>query len=385
MNEQSLSFILNQLGEERAGYHGAVSPPIHQTTNFAFPTVDDFRQAVKDEKENHVYTRGSNPTIDQLCKKLAALEGAEDALVFASGSAAIATAVIGNLKAGDHVVCGNNVYSWTYKLLHQLLARFDVSTSIVDGTDVTAWEAAIQPNTAMFMLESPNSLLLEMQDIEGLCALAKKHSIITVMDNSYGSVFSTSPMELGVDVTVHSATKFIGGHSDVVAGLVCGTREMIRHLFHQEFMTLGGIMSPHSAWLMLRSLRTLPIRVKQSSENCSKVIEYLQSRAGVEKIHWPFLENHPHKAWVERQMPMAVPMFSLQLATEDVERVEAFCNALNYFLIGASWGGYESLVLPVCGFYESDLPVNLMRMYVGLEEPEELIADLEGAFVAAGF
>ncbi len=305
-------------------------------------------------------------------------------MVFASGSAAIATAVIGNLKAGDHVVCGNNVYSWTHKLLHQLLARFDVTTSIVDGADTAAWETAIQPNTTVFMLESPNSLLLEMQDIEGICAIAKARGITTILDNSYGSVFNTSPMELGVDISVHSATKFIGGHSDAVAGLLCSTKKMVRHLFHQEFMTLGGIISPNNAWLLLRSLRTLPIRVKQASENCMKVVNYLKGPQAVEKIHWPFLDDHPHKDWVKRQMPMAVPMFSLQLATQDVKQVEAFCDALQYFLLAVSWGGHESLVLPVCGFYESDLPVNLMRIYVGLEEPEVLIADLEQAFAVAG-
>ena len=149
-------------------------------------------------------------------------------------------------------------------------------------------------------------------------------------------------------------------------------------------MTLRGIISPLSAWMLLRSLRTLPVRVKQSSESCVRVVEYLQQHKGVAKIHWPFLEDHPNKGWVERQMPVPVPMFSMQLATEDVKQVEAFVDALGYFLIGASWGGHESLVLPVCGFYESDLPVNLLRMYVGLEEAEELIADLEGAFTAAG-
>ncbi len=208
-----LSYIINELGEEGERHLGSVIPPIFRTSNFCFPDVATMRTSLSNEMDTPFYTRGHNPTVAVLRKKVAALAGAEEALIFGSGSAAIAAAVLSQLKAGDHVVCVQKPYSWTYKLLSRLLSRYGVSTSFIDGRDPQTWADAVQPNTRLFMMESPNSMTFELQDIEAVVAIAKKHGIHTIMDNSYASPINQRPIEMGIDTTVHSASKYLGGHS----------------------------------------------------------------------------------------------------------------------------------------------------------------------------
>ena len=220
--------------------------------------------------KKHVYTRGNNPTVEILRKKIAALEGSEDALITSSGSAAISCAVIANLKQGDHVVCVRKPYTWTNILLNQLLVRFGIETTMVDGRDPENFRKAIRPETRLFYLESPNSILLELQDLKAVAAIAKHHNILTVIDNSFCTPLYQRPLEHGIDIVVHTGTKYLAGHSDVVAGVICSNQKMINKIFASELMTLGGVISPHDAWLMIRGLRTLPIRLRQSSESAQK-------------------------------------------------------------------------------------------------------------------
>jgi cystathionine beta-lyase/cystathionine gamma-synthase len=228
VNEPSLSEILFQLGEHRENYFGAVSPPLIHSSNFAFKTVADYRKAVANEKDHSIYTRGKNPTTAILCEKLAALEGAEDALVFSSGSAAVAAAVFSCVESGDHVICVKDPYSWTNKLFTQLLSRYGINLSMVEGSSVKNFEQAIKENTRLIYLESPNSLTLDLQDIEAIASLARKNGISTILDNSYASPLGQSPLKLGVDIVVHSATKYLAGHSDLLAGAVCASADRIR-------------------------------------------------------------------------------------------------------------------------------------------------------------
>ncbi len=379
------SEILNHLGEDRKKYFNAVSPPIIQTSNFTFDDLDDFRNAFQDELKSHIYTRGNNPTVAILRKKLAALEGAEDALVFGSGSAAIACAVIGNVKAGDHIVCVQSPYSWTYHLLTKFLHRFGVSHTFVDGKNIQNIEQAIQDNTTLLYLESPCSMIFDLQDLSACSQLAKKHGLVSVIDNSYSSPIFQRPIELDIDIVVHSGTKYLNGHSDVVVGVLCGRAAMIDKIFQSELMTLGSILSPNNAFLMIRGLRTLELRVKRSDESAKKVIAYLQQHPKIEKIIYPFLDSFPQKELALRQMSGAGGLFSFTLKAENIEEAEAFFNRLNRFLLAVSWGGHESLVLPFCGFYkvpgkeDSILPWNWVRMYIGLEDPDWLIEDLAQA------
>jgi cystathionine beta-lyase len=379
-----LSHILTHLGEDRERGYDAVVPPIVQSGNFTYPTVAAMRAVVQQEMDRPLYTRGFNPTVAILRKKIAALEHAEDALVFSSGSAAIAAAVMSFTKAGDHIVCVQKPYSWTRKLLAELLVRFGVEHTFVDGTDAENYRRAIKPNTTFFILESPNSLTFELQDIAAVAAIAKEHGIITLCDNSFNSPLYQNPIDLGVDMVAHSATKYLNGHSDVVAGALAGSRAHMRQVMSKEFMTLGAAPSPHDAWLLMRGLRTLPLRMERSADNAEKVARFLETHPKVKIVHWPGLESHPQHALAKKQMKRVAGLMSIELDAPDVAAVERFCDNLKTFLIAVSWGGYESLQWPVCALqgpsgYYTDLPFTMIRLYVGLEDPNELIADLEQA------
>ncbi|KAA9327334.1 trans-sulfuration enzyme family protein [Adhaeribacter soli] len=380
-----LSYILNELGEDRELYFNSVAPPIIQTSNFSCKTVDALRNALQHESEVDFYTRGNNPTTDLLEKKVAALEGTEHALAFGSGIAAVSAAVMSQISAGDHIVTVAKPYSWTNTLMKKYLPRFGVEVTFVDGRDAANYEKAIKPNTKVFYLESPNSFTFELQDIAAVCAIAKRNNIVTIIDNSYATPLFQSPIALGVDIVVHAATKYISGHSDTMGGIICSTHETITKIFEAEFMTLGGIISPFNSWLLLRGLRTLPVRMERIAATTRQVVDYLVNHPKVQRVFFPFLPTDPQYELAMRQMRNNSGQFTIQLKTESIQEIDLFCDSLQHFLMAASWGGHESLIYPTAasynsGNYKSELPVNLIRFYIGLEDPEYLISDLEQAF-----
>jgi cystathionine beta-lyase len=382
-----LSEILTHLGETRGNYFNAMAPPVIQTSNFVFDTLDEFRQALTDELGHHIYSRGNNPTVEILRKKVAALEKAEDALVFGSGMAAISTTIIANVKAGDHIICVDAPYSWTKILATKFLLRFDVTHTFVDGRDVRNIEAAIRPNTTLLILESPNSLTFELQDLSACAELAKKHGLVTCIDNSYASPIFQNPIEMGIDLVMHTGTKYLNGHSDAVVGVVCGSKAMIQKIFEVDYMTLGPILSPHDAAMVIRGLRTLELRVKRSNDSAMKITEYLAQHPKVERVLYPFHPSFPQYELARKQMTGAGGLFSVYLKTETLAEAEAFFHRLKRFLLAVSWGGHESLVMPSAAFYnipgrpDTTVPFNLVRFYIGLEDPEWLIEDLEQALM----
>ena len=387
----NLSHILNHLGEERDHYYNAVSPPVFQTSNFVFPTIQSFREAIADEMNSHLYTRGNNPTVSILRKKLAALEGAEDALVFGSGCAAIAAAVMSQVQSGDHIVCVKGPYSWTKKLLTTYLARFGVTHTFVDGTDMQAIAAAIQSNTKVLYLESPNSITFELQDLTACATLAKRHGLTSIIDNSYASPLFQQPIQHGIDIVVHSGTKYLNGHSDVVVGVLCSSITIVRHIFSGEYMTIGSIIGPQDAALMIRGLRTLPLRLQRSHETALSLASFLESHPKVEKVLHPFLPSFPQHDLAKRQMTGCGGLFSIILKAERIEQAETFFNSLQCFLLAVSWGGHESLVMPFCAFHDlpgqtEEFPITwkLVRFYIGLEELEVLQEDLVNALDKMG-
>lgn len=380
-----LSYIINELGENREEYFNAVTPPLVQSTNFSFASVAAMREALKDEANVPFYTRGSNPTIDLLRKKMAALEGTEDSLIFASGSGAMAAAVMSQVNSGDHIVCVQKPYGWTNKLLNILLPRFGVQTTMVDGQEALNYEKAIQPNTKLLILESPNSFTFELQDVVAVAAIARKHSIITIMDNSCATPLNQSPVAMGIDMVVHSATKYLGGHSDSVAGVVCGTKQMIQKVFASEFMTLGAVVSPFNAWLLLRGLRTLSLRIDRAAQSTLPIAEFLEKHPKVAKVYYPFLASHPQYELARRQMRQGGGQLTIELKSNLLADTELFCDSLKRFLIATSWGGYESLIYPSAVLVSSanydspNLNWKLIRLYIGLEDPQVLMEDLEQA------
>lgn len=374
------TFIINQLGEDRENYFNAVAPPIIQTSNFAYPTVDEFAKAVLTEKDSHLYTRGNNPTVNILCQKMAALEGAEDCLLVGSGAAAITNSVMSQVSAGDHIISVKNPYTWAERLMTNTLPRFDVQTTFIDGTKLENFEQACTEKTKLIYLESPNSWTFELQDLKAVADFARENGITTIIDNSYCTALCQRPLEFGIDLVIYSATKYYNGHSDVVAGAICGSKEKITNIFHNEFMTFGNILAPQNAWLMLRSLRTLPIRLKQSSESTIKIIKFLQNHPKIERIWYPFDENNPQFDLAKKQMKMPMGMLTIGLKNRDVRAIKNFCESLKYFLIAVSWGGHESLIMPKCAFVdENDEQVNRIRIYIGLEEADILLEDLENS------
>jgi cystathionine beta-lyase/cystathionine gamma-synthase len=382
----NISEILMHLGEDRENYYYAVSPPIIQSSNFVFPNLQEFRARFSDEHINHVYSRGNNPTVEILRKKLAALEGTEDALVFSSGAGAIAAAVIGNVAAGDHIVCQQGPYSWTSALLRKFLTRFGVEYTFVDGTSIEKIRAAIRPNTKVLFLESPNTMTFECQDLAACAALAKEFGLVTMIDNSYCSPIYQNPAQFGIDIVLHSGTKYINGHSDVVVGVLCATQAMCKKIFESELMTLGGVISPHDAALVIRGLRTLPLRVQRSHDSAAYIIEKLTNHPKVERIWWPFHDSFPQLTLAKQQMRGCGGLFSVQFKTDSEAKMEAFIHRLKCYLMAVSWGGHESLLIPTIGFYHipgrtsnPPLPWTFCRFYIGLEDPQWLWEDLEQA------
>lgn len=380
-----LSYIINQLGEDRELYFNAIAPPIVQSSNFAFNTVGEMRNLLQDEYKGFLYSRGNNPTVDILRQKLAALDGAEDALVFGSGAAAIFVGVLSQVQQGDHVVCVQEPYSWARHLFEELLPRFGVTTTFVDGTRAENFENALRSNTRLIYLESPNSLTFDLQDIAAVAKLAKNKGIVTILDNSYCTPLYQQPHAMGIDLCLQSATKFIGGHSDTVAGVLTGSREMLKKIFVSEFLAVGSVVAPFAAWLLLRGLRTLEVRLKRCQESTQEICQWLKQQPQVEKVFYPLDPDFPQYELAKKQMKGAAGLLTVQLKATEAAQVERFCNALQHFLMAVSWGGHESLIFPACaalpeGGFSADQPRHRMvRMYIGLEDPGFLKADLAQA------
>ena len=380
-----ISEILTHLGENRNEYFNAICPPIIQTSNFSFDSFKEFRLAFEDELENRIYTRGNNPTVQILRKKLAALEKAEDALIFSSGVASIAAAVMANVQSGDHIVCVNAPYSWTNKLLTNYMPRFHVTNSFFDGKNIEDLKQKIQPNTKIIYLESPNSMLMEIQDLKAIAQIAKERKILTIIDNSYASPYFQNPIEFGIDIVVHSGTKYINGHSDVVCGVLCSNKKMVRKIFESEYMNIGAIIAPSSASLILKGLRTLELRMKRSHESAVKIVEWFENHPKVEQVNYPFAKSYPQLSLAKQQMRGCGGLFSVVFKTDKIENMEKFSDSLERFLLAVSWGGHESLFIPMAAFFnrkghpDPNVPFSMVRFYIGLEDSDWLLEDLEKA------
>jgi len=384
-----LSYIINELGEDRDAYFNAVSPPIVQTSNFAFKKVDDLRLAFEDEMSGYLYSRGLNPTVDILRKKLAALDGAEDALVFNSGASAIFAAVFANVQSGDHIVSVRQPYTWAWKMFDNILPRFGVSTSYVDGTDKKNFGAALRPNTKLIYLESPNSLTYELQDLAAIAALAKPRGIVTVIDNSYCTPLYQRPVELGIDLAMQTTTKYINGHSDTVGGVLSGTHAMMKKIFDSEYLNMGIGTSPFNAWLMIRGLRTLPARLERITATTRQLLQFLQQHPAFEEVIFPLDPSFPQYDLAQRQMSGACGLVTVVLKANTRSGIVTFCESLRHILMAVSWGGHESLALPKCAsltdaqFDPANREHRMIRFYFGLEEPAYLEADIRQALANA--
>ena len=386
--QPDLSYILNELGEDRDHYFNAIAPPIIQTSNFAFRKVDDLRKAFEDEMAGYLYSRGVNPTVDILRKKLAALDGAEDCLVLNNGAAAIFAGILANIKSGDHIVSVNKPYSWVQRMFDVVLPRFGVATTYIDGTRIENWEAATRPNTTFYYLESPNSWEFQLQDLKAVAALAKSRNITTLIDNSYCSPLYQRPIELGIDMAMQTATKYISGHSDTLGGVLCGTHAMMKKIFDSEYLNIGSGVQPFNAWLMIRGLRTLKTRFDRITASTQQVLDYIRQQPLVEEFIFPLDPSFPQYELAKQQMSGACGLITIVMKASRMEQIVTFCESLRHILMAVSWGGHESLAIPKCAsllphqFDPANREHRMIRLYVGLEDPAYLIADLDQAFAA---
>jgi cystathionine beta-lyase/cystathionine gamma-synthase len=385
-HHQDISYIINHLGEDHASYFNAIAPPIIQTSNFAFETVDDLRKAFEDEMGGYLYSRGLNPTVDILRKKLAALDGAEDALVFNNGAAAVFAGVVANVKAGDHVLSVHHPYTWTAHLFDQILSRFGVSVTYADGTNTEKFLSHVQDNTTLIYLESPNSWWLDIQDLKAIGDFARSRGIVTMIDNTYCTPLYQRTIDFGIDIAMQTATKYIGGHSDTLGGVLTGSAEMMRKIFLSEYLCAGNGIQPFNAWLLLRGLRTLPARLDRITRSTLKVLEYLKTVPQIESLIFPLDPSFPQYELAKKQMKGASGLISFYIKADNIEMVEKFCDGLKAFRMAVSWGGHESLIIPKCAgmkredFNAANPTHRLIRLYIGLEEPEFLINDLSNSF-----
>ncbi len=384
-----ISYIINELGEDRENYFNAMAPPIIQTSNFKVGKVDELKELFEDEYSGYLYSRGLNPTVEILRKKLAALDGAEESLVFNSGASAIFCGVLANVKAGDHIVAVDKPYTWAQRMFDVILPRFGVTTTYIDGTKIENFERAILPNTTLIYLESPNSWDYKLQDLRAVADLARSENIVTMIDNSYCTPLHQRPIAMGIDIAMQTATKYIGGHSDTVGGVLSGTRKMMKKIFDSEFLNTGSGIQPFNAWLLIRGLRTMPVRLERIGMTTRKVAAFLKSHPRVEGILFPLDESFPQYTLAREQMQDACGLLSFYVHAGSRDEIVHFCEALKHIMMAVSWGGHESLILPKCASLSPDefdpavKEHRMLRLYTGLEDPDYLIRDIEQAMLLA--
>lgn len=363
----------------------AVVPPIVQTSLFTFPNYDEMVASYRGEKVRPIYTRGLNPTVRAFEEMLAKLEGGEDALGFASGMSAISSTVLSFVEPGDRIVAVRHVYPDAFRLFGTLLKRMRVEVTYVDGRDEEQVAKAL-PGAKLFYMESPTSWVMEAHDVGALAALAKRHGVVSVIDNSWASPIFQRPLMLGVDLVVHSASKYLGGHSDVVAGVVTGSKELIGRIRAEAYPYLGGKLSPFDAWLLVRGMRTLPIRMKAHEASALAIAQRLQDLDVVEKVCHPALANR-----LPAGLNGTSGLFSF-VFREGVD-IRHFTDHLKLFQLGVSWGGHESLIVPAevvlqqkaqpNSAHSFGIDARSVRLHVGLEGTEALWNDLEAAIAAS--
>jgi cystathionine beta-lyase len=382
MSDKHLLSLYNIVAHDSvdARHHGAVSMPVYQNSLFAFDDYASFERAAADEQFVPVYSRGANPTVAYLEAKLAALERGERARCFASGMAAISSTLHALLHTGDHVICVEQAYGPTRQFLKEMSERYGVEVTYVDGRSADEFAAALRPNTRLIYLESPTSIRFQLQDLRAVAALARRAGVLTVADNSWATPCFQQPLTMGIDLVVHSLSKYVSGHSDCIGGAVVGRADLVGEIFSKGYMLLGGIMAPQTASLMTRGLRTLPLRMERHHRSGLAVAEYLERHPRVTRVNHPGLASHPQHELAKRQLSGYGSLFSFETET-DADTMKKWAETLNYFRIGVSWGGFESLVTVHALDGNTDRGSrSLIRLFVGMEDPDTLIEDMERAW-----
>lgn len=371
----------------RAGFdlgkkNGPLATPIYQTSTFE---VSDSDEQLRATHTDRFYSRYGNPTNTVAEKAIAELEGVDAALVFSSGMSAITTTALGLLKAGDHVVAQRDIYGGSTKFFSTVLPRFGVETTFVDTTEYDQHARAIRPNTKLLYVESPTNPTLRVIDLRRIAELARKHNLVSMIDSTFATPINTRPAEFGIDLVMHSGTKYFAGHGDLICGIVCGRQDLIDRI-HEARTTFGCNMDPHGAFLLLRGIKTLALRVQRHNQSTLHIAEFLSQHPKVRSVNYPFLKSHPQRAIAVQQMQGGGGVLSFEVdgTGDDARRV---AEALTLFTLAPSLGGVDSLVtIPVLTSHAMisaehrqtmGVTDQLIRLSVGIENPDDLIADLD--------
>ena len=386
-NKHSFETLAVHAGEDLTQNHGSVSVPIYSASVFAFSDADEGAAIHNFQKEGFFYGRLGNPTQTALEKAVAELESSENAYALASGMAAVSAAILSNVKSGDHIVAPESMYSTTTLFLKEIAEKFGIETTFIDATNAENYRDAIKENTKVFWLETPSNPLLKITDIEAVAEIAKENSIISIIDNTFATPYNQRPITIGIDLIVHSATKYFGGHSDLTAGIIVGNNEFVEKAKHSIGKLYGGNIAPQVAWLVLRGIKTLALRMKQHNENASAIADMLSNHSKVSAVFYPGLENHRNHDIAKKQMKGFGGMIAFDVGS--VKAGKDLVNNVKVCTLATSLGGVETIIQHSASMTHATLPSEerlkagvtdgLIRLSVGIENADELIADLENA------
>jgi cystathionine beta-lyase/cystathionine gamma-synthase len=371
-------------GTDLSRKNGPLATPIYQTSTFE---VTDNEEQLRATHTDQFYTRYGNPTHTVAESAIAQLEGADAALLFASGMSAVTTSLLALLKSGDHIVAQRDIYGGVTKFLSTWLPKLGIETTFVDTVEYEQHVRAIKPNTKMLYLESPTNPTVRVVDLRKVSAIAKQHKLISMIDSTFATPINQRPAEFGIDLIMHSGTKYYGGHSDLICGIVAGRRDLIDKI-HETRTTLGGTMDPHAAWLLLRGIKTLAVRVQRQNLNALRIAQFLERHSNVKSVNYPLLESHPQHGLALEQMSGGGGVLSFEV-NGDHQDARRVAESLSLFTLAPSLGGVDSLVsIPVLTSHAMisaehrrtmGVTDQLVRLSVGIENADDLIADLEHA------
>ncbi|AVT50058.1 methionine gamma-lyase [Shewanella baltica] len=374
-------------GHEREAF-GALVTPLYQSATFVFESAQQGGERFAGNEPGYIYTRLGNPTTAELERKMAILEGAEAAAATASGMGAVSAALLANLQMGDHLVASNAVYGCTYALMTTQFARFGIEVSLVDFSSVAEIEAAIKSNTKVIFCETPVNPHLQVFDLAAIATIAKRHQLVSIVDNTFMTPLLQRPLDFGIDLVIHSATKYLNGHGDVIAGIVCGSEEQLHKVKYEILKDIGAVISPHDAWLILRGLKTLDVRLQRHCDSAQRVAEFLAEHPSINRVYYPGLASHQGHKFIGQQMKRAGGVIAFELAA-NLEEAMAFVGHLSLFSIAVSLGDAESLIQHPASMTHSPytpearaaagISDNLLRISIGLEDCDDIIADLNQA------